>query len=54
MSLKKDYVRSNCAKLAENYGGWDCPCCNPYGCSKRNMKKLARRRLRRVSKNNLE
>lgn len=50
MSLKKDYIKAKCSKVSDNYGGWHCPCCNPYGCSVRKMKKLARRRVRRTTK----
>lgn len=53
-SFKRDYLRSDCSKLADNHGGWYCPCCNPYGCHPRSMKKLARRRFRRVSKQRVE
>lgn len=45
MSLKKDYLRHN--KLRAGPAGWDCQCCNPYACSKRRMKVLARRYVRR-------
>ena len=48
MSLKKSYLKHK--KLRSGPGGWGCPCCNPYSCSPRRMKKLARRLVRRVSK----
>lgn len=50
MSLKSDYVKANCSKVADNHGGWRCPCCNDYRCCPRKMKKLARRRVRRTTK----
>ena len=53
-SLKKDYKRASGGKLLDGYGGWHCPCCNPYNCSPRKMKPLARRRLRRTNKQNLQ
>jgi hypothetical protein len=34
-------------KLKGGPGGWDCPCCNPFYCSPRKMKALARRLARR-------
>lgn len=51
MSLKKDYL--DIKKLNAGPGGWLCPCCNPYHCSPNKMKKLARRRLRHLKKQNL-
>mgnify|MGYP006931609950 CR=1 FL=1 len=53
MSLKRDYVKVQCGKMRDGPGGWQCPCCNPFGCSPRKMKPLARRRLRRNRKQNL-
>ncbi len=48
MSLKKDYHSHN--KTIDGVGGWKCACCNPYNCSPRKMKPLARRLVRRVNK----
>lgn len=48
MSLKRDYL--GIVKLDGGYGGWSCPCCNPYGCSPRKMKRKARRFVRRKHK----
>lgn len=45
MSLKKDYLKHD--KLKAGPAGWGCPCCNPYNCSPRRMKVLARRFVRR-------
>jgi len=52
VSLKGTYVKASrtVGKMSGGPGGWQCPCCNPFGCSVRKMKPLARRRLRRVSK----
>lgn len=36
-----------------NTRSWHCPCCNPYGCSVRKMKRKARRFVRRKEKQNL-
>jgi hypothetical protein len=49
--LKRDY--KGLGKMDSGPGGWHCPCCNSYGTSARKMKPLARRRLRRVSKQRL-
>jgi hypothetical protein len=38
------------AKLRGGPGGWKCPCCNPMNCSPRNMKHLARRMVRHITK----
>jgi hypothetical protein len=54
MSLKKDYRTEVCGKLRDGLGGWRCPCCNPYDMSPRKMKPLARRRLRRTSKQKIK
>lgn len=51
MSLKKNYRSSK--KLNGGPGGWDCPCCNNYGCLARHMKARARRLVRRVAKQEL-
>ena len=48
MSLKKDYL--GITKLGESYGGWDCPCCNPFRMSPRKMKARARRMMRHIQK----
>lgn len=48
MSLKKDYLGHN--KTIDGVGGWKCACCNPFHCSPRRMKPLARRLVRRVNK----
>ncbi len=50
MSLKKDYRKAHCGKVIDGFGGWHCPCCNPYGTNPRKMKPLARRRVRRTNK----
>lgn len=50
MSLKNQYRKAGCGKLGSGPGGWRCRCCNPFGCSPRRMKPLARRTLRRVEK----
>ena len=41
------------SKLHYGPGGVACQCCNPYNCHPRKMKKLARRLVRRVEKNNM-
>jgi len=51
MGLKKDYKGIN--KLKGGPGGWHCPCCNPYHCHPRNMKRKASRLARRKRKQNL-
>lgn len=48
MALKRDYL--GISKLYEGYGGWRCPCCNPYGTSPRRMKVRARRLARHIAK----
>lgn len=48
MSLKKDYHGHS--KTIDGFGGWKCVCCNPFHCSPRKMKPLARRLVRRVNK----
>jgi len=48
MSLKKDYL--GITKLDEGYGGWGCPCCNPFSMSPRKMKTRARRMMRHIQK----
>jgi hypothetical protein len=48
MSLKKDYLGIN--KIEDGYGGWKCPCCNPFSTEPRKMKHLARRIMRHVTK----
>ena len=49
-SLKRDYRYPSGHKLTDGYGSWHCPCCNPFGCSPRKMKKKARRIVRRMVK----
>jgi hypothetical protein len=51
-TLKSDYKVAR-GKMKEGPGGWHCNCCNPYDCHPRKMKPLARRRLRRILKQNL-
>lgn len=50
MSLKRDYIRTTTGKMTSGPGGWHCPCCNPYSCEVRKMKRKARRRIRRTAK----
>lgn len=47
-TLKRNY--RGVKKLSGGPGGWHCPCCNPYDCAPRNMKRKARRLVRRTSK----
>jgi len=54
MGLKREYTKSGVGKMNGGPKGWKCPCCNPYNCHPRNMKALAHRRLRRVSKVRLQ
>jgi len=54
MGLKRDYTKSTVGKLDGGPGGWKCRCCNPFNCHPRNMKALARRRVRRVGRVELQ
>lgn len=54
MGLKRDYTKSSVGKLDGGPGGWKCGCCNPYHCHPRNMKALARRRVRRAGRVELQ
>lgn len=46
-TLAKDYRGIN--KIETGYGGWRCPCCNPFSTEPRKMKVKARRIMRHVS-----
>ncbi len=46
-SLKTDYIRTHVGKMRAGPGGWRCQCCNPFFCHPANMKRKARRRVRR-------
>lgn len=52
MGLARDYRHNK--KLQGGPGGWYCSCCNPFRCSPRRMKPLARRLARRTTKHRLE
>lgn len=41
------YYRQYAGKAVSGPKGWYCPCCNPFGCHPRNMKKKIRRSARR-------
>ena len=47
-TLAKDY--KGIPKVDSGYGGWRCPCCNPFSTEPRKMKVKARRIMRHVSK----
>ncbi len=47
---KMDVKRYAEAGVSDGYGGWHCPCCNPYGTTTRKMKKKAHRTVRRKEK----
>ena len=47
-TLARDY--RGIVKLDGGYGGWRCPCCNPFSAETRKMKTKARRIMRHITK----